>query len=88
MAKISLHFDTETEDKEIARQSLYDPEAYWAIEDIWNKCFRPRHKHGYHNTDVNTLINDEGEIGAAIDKVLDYIEEQYREAVDGLKKNI
>lgn len=44
------------------------------IDDVWNKIFRPRHKHGYKNEEINNLLeSDEAQ------KLMDLLEEIYLE---------
>lgn len=46
------------------------------LDDIWNKVFRPRHKHGYANEILNKFMNT-----STGTKVMDALEELYREAI-------
>lgn len=29
------------------------------VEDIWNRLFRPAHKHGFHDDRINELLKDD-----------------------------
>lgn len=46
------------------------------VDDIWNKVFRPRHKHGYANQELDKLVNSKN--GA---KLMDMLEQLYRDAI-------
>jgi hypothetical protein len=48
-----------------------------AIEEIWQEVFRPRHKHGYKNARLNSLIED-AQTEAVVEEVMDILEELYR----------
>jgi len=53
--------------------------AVWhdKFEQVWARCFRPRHKHLFNDTRLNDLLN--GEHGDAIGEYLDLLENIYHE---------
>jgi hypothetical protein len=62
------------------------------VESIWEKLFRPRHKHGYNNTKLNELLKlynsvdelseDERKTSEACNQLLDEIEKLWFELRD------
>jgi len=50
------------------------------FDQVWTRCFRPRHKHGHNIKRLNELL--EGEHGDAIGEYLDLIETIYRDVGD------
>lgn len=44
------------------------------IDDVWEKLFRPYHKHGYSNAEINELLEKED-----CQKLLQHLEGLYRE---------
>lgn len=47
-----------------------------ALEDIWDKLFRPRHKHGYPDTRLDKLCANRN-----VSKAMDILEQMYRDIV-------
>lgn len=43
-----------------------------AFDEVWEQLFRPRHKHGYRDEELNKLI--ETEIG---EKIMEALEQEY-----------
>jgi hypothetical protein len=58
MAKITLEFDLE-EEREMYEAALNGASYKEQIEQIWQHCFRPLNKHGYHNSRLAELVQDE-----------------------------
>lgn len=52
------------------------------VEDIWQVFFRPRHKHGYNDSAINSLLCLNGELDTAesnaCNQLMDKLEEIYR----------
>ena len=46
------------------------------LDEVWDKLFRPRHKHGYNNDVLNELDDDE-----KVSKAIDLLEEIYKEII-------
>lgn len=47
------------------------------IDDMWNDMFRPRHKHGYSETRINEILENNKEAN----ELMDLLEDMYREIV-------
>lgn len=74
--KAKLEFDL-PEEREEHEDALNGTKYKLQLEDIWNKMFRPRHKHGYDDQQINDIVQrPEGE------KLMDYLEEIYKEIID------
>lgn len=57
------------------------PKAYKykeAFEEVWQKLFRPRHKHGYNVKNISDILDEETEDGPA-NKLMDELEKLYHE---------
>ena len=54
MPKVILEFNL-PEEREAFEDATKGSEYKWALEDIWDKVFRPRHKHGYNDPILNNL---------------------------------
>lgn len=71
--KAKLEFDL-PEEREEHEDALNGSKYKYQLDDIWNKMFRPRHKHGYMDEKINEIVRSpEGE------KLMDYLEEIYKE---------
>jgi hypothetical protein len=59
-----------------------------AVEEIWQKLFRPRHKHGYSQSQINLLLDEEIDPGsaAACHALMDELEKLYHEVVEELPR--
>lgn len=42
------------------------------LDDIWQILFRPRHKYGYNDKEIDKLINSKNG-----EKIMDFLEQQY-----------
>lgn len=48
--KAILEFDLdEPEDRSSHKLAVHAEEMRWALDEIWDKVFRPNNKHGYNN---------------------------------------
>lgn len=74
MPKVILEFNL-PEEREAFEDATKGSEYKWALEEVWDKVFRPRHKHGYGRKDIDDLMEDE-----RVSKVVDFLEEIYHEA--------
>lgn len=71
--KAKLEFDL-PEEREEHEDALKGTKYRSQLDDIWDKMFRPRHKHGYNDEKINAIVQSpEGE------KLMDYLEEIYKE---------
>ena len=60
----------EYEDKEMFYLANKSGNMKSAIDDVWNKCFRPAFKHGYNDKDLQNLLDRLGDDGYdLIDKI-------------------
>lgn len=76
MPKVTLEFNL-PEEREEFEDAVKGAEYKWVLEEIWNKVFRPRHKHFYDNEEINRIVESpDGE------KLMDFLENIYREAVN------
>ena len=70
--KATLEFDLPMEQEEFdaaCKATKYKA----ALDEVWDKLFRPRHKHGYCDERFNALVEDE-----KVQQVLDVLEDMYR----------
>ena len=72
----------ESEEFEAASKGSYYKSQ---VDEVWNVFFRPRHKHGYKNARINSLLgmdtakeNDTSEMKAC-NELLDLLEVLYKE---------
>lgn len=87
MAKISIHFDTETEDREYIHKHIHGPQAFEAIEQIWQECFRPWRKHGFNHAGLYKRHEEASEeTQKLLDDTIEYMIERYWEVVSELKE--
>lgn len=66
------------ETREEARDYLKAFDYKDALEDMWNRIFRPRHKHGYGDQEINEILGNSEECN----KVIDYLEEIYHKILE------
>ena len=65
------------EEREEHEDALRGSEYKYKLDEIWNKVFRPRHKHGYNNIMLNEFLETDG--GHLI---MDELEKLYREVLN------
>jgi hypothetical protein len=53
-------------------------------EAVWEKLFRPRHKHGFQNAAINNLLESEPEGDGPLNRLMDELEKLYHECCEGL----
>lgn len=53
--KVVLEFDP-YEDRDALEDALHGGEWKEKFESVWQEIFRPRHKHGYQDKDINDLL--------------------------------
>jgi len=75
MPKGILEFDL-TEEREEFDDAVNGWKYKSRIDDIWQKVWRPRHKHGYNNERLNALC----EI-PEVDEAIDILEKIYQDTV-------
>lgn len=82
--KLKIELDTESDsyfdDRDDARLLLDAHRYKAALEDMWEKIFRPYYKHGYMDPDLNKLTEDLKEDEHGKD-VIDYLSDLYREVL-------
>lgn len=76
MPKAILEFNL-PEEREEHEDALKGSTYKCQLDDVWNKVFRPRHKHGYSNEVLNKFVQTS--TGRA---VMDELEKLYREAIE------
>jgi hypothetical protein len=74
--KSTLEFDL-PEEKDDLDDALNGSKYKVQIDELWNRLFRPRHKHGYHSQELNMLMMTE--VG---EKIMDELEEIYNEVIN------
>lgn len=74
MPKVTLEFNL-PEEREAFEDATKGSEYRWALEEVWDKVFRPRHKHGYNDPILNKLMDD-----VKVNDALNILEEIYHEA--------
>ena len=85
--KVILEFDGNEEREEI-NDALKGGEYKSKLDEMWQQMFRPRHKHGYNDKDINDLlgahISDEEMEPAhtACCRLMDELEKIYHRVVD------
>jgi hypothetical protein len=73
-ATISFNLPEESEEH---LDALNGTKYKYQLDEVWNKVFRPRHKHGYNNIALNEFIEtDSGQL------IMDELEKLYREAIN------
>lgn len=80
--KAHLTFNLPEETEEF-RDALHGTKYRAAIDEIWNKVFRPYFKHGYADAEINKLLE--------ADKCKDLLEklaELYRESIDDIREDL
>lgn len=76
MPKVTLEFNL-PEEREAFEDATKGSEYKWALEEVWDKVFRPRNKHLYGNDEINKIVESpDGE------KLMDFLENIYRESVN------
>jgi hypothetical protein len=80
--KFTLTIQCETKEDVVMHSRAVDYKL--ALDEIWNVLFRPRHKHGYGNPEVDTIIQDSEEVN----KVMDLLEERYRDLLQEYEINL
>ena len=70
--KVTLEFDGH-EEREDYEDALNGSKYKSQVEDVWQHLFRPRHKHGYNDAELNTLLEND-----CCDKLMDKLEEIYQ----------
>ena len=84
--KITIEFDG-YEEREELQDALKGGEYKSKLDDLWQVLFRPRHKHGYNDSDLNALLGlnlSEEEMliqHTACNVLMDKLEKLYNEAV-------
>jgi len=84
--KITIEFDG-YEEREDLNDALKGGEYKSKLDEIWQELFRPRHKHGYSDSDINNLLGlhvSEEEMQAthiACNALMDAIEKIYQRVV-------
>ena len=56
--KVFLKFDL-NEEREEYQDCMNGPKYKGQLDEIWDRLFRQYWKHGYNNTTLNTLLEDE-----------------------------
>ena len=74
--KATLEFEL-PEEREEFKMAQNAASAHIAFEEIWEKLFRPRNKHGFQDEELQLLA--ETEIG---EKIFDKLEELYHKIRD------
>lgn len=74
--KAKLVFDLPEEQEEF-ENAVHGSAWRDKFEQVWERCLRPRHKHGFNIARLNELL--EGEHGEAIGEYLDRLETLYHE---------
>jgi hypothetical protein len=81
--KVILEFDSFSEADELDT-ALNGGKYRDKLDEVWQKLFRPRHKHAYGNERINDLIafnGPETPESIACNELLDYLEQVYRDIV-------
>lgn len=78
MAKGKLEFDL-PEEREEFEDACKGSTYRYQIEEIWQRVFRPHHKHGYSDSDFQKLIDDNFEVA---DKIIEKLGDLYHEVVN------
>ena len=75
MPKITIKYDLpeEREEFDAAHKGM---DYKIALDDIYDKLFRPRHKHGYPDSRLDKLCNNRN-----VSKAIDILEQMYRDIV-------
>ena len=71
--KVTIEFQLPEETEEhldALKGSIYK----YKLEGVWDKLFRPRHKHGYQNERLNTLLKSK-----QVNEAFDILEQMYLE---------
>lgn len=79
--KATLTFNL-PEDREEFNNALEGCKSKAVIEEIWNKVFRPAHKHGYvgkHDRRLNELLESDTPEGMVASEVIDMLGDIYQE---------
>lgn len=76
MPKHIIEFNLPEEQEEL-ESAMNGWRAEVKLENIWQKTFRPRHKHGYSNDRINKLLEN-----SDCNELMDLLEELYREALE------
>lgn len=74
--KATLSFNLPEESEEHL-DALNGAKYKYQLDEVWNKVFRPRHKHLYNNVELNKLLESE-----EVNKAMDILEDLYREAIN------
>jgi hypothetical protein len=74
MSKVIIEFNLPEEQEEF-QDALNGTKNAIKFSEVWEKLFRPRHKHGYNNSKLQDLIDSSPQVGEA----LDILEELYQE---------
>lgn len=65
------------EEREEHEDALRGSEYKYKLDEIWNKVFRPRHKHMYNDAELNKLLESD-----EANRLMDILEELYREVIN------
>ena len=65
--KVTLEFDS-FENAEELEDAMNGSRYKLTLEEMWDKIFRPRHKHGYNDPELNKLLESE-ECSQLMDKL-------------------
>lgn len=69
--KLEYTLPEEMEEYELAMDGASNK---FKLDDVWERIFRPRHKHGFGDEEINKIIQTpEGE------KLMDYLENIYKD---------
>lgn len=70
--KSTLHFNL-PEDKDEFENAWKGSEYKAQLDEIWNECLRPAFKHGYNNSELNKLLENED-----VYKAIEILSEMYQ----------
>ena len=71
--KATLEFNL-PEDQEEYEDAINGVKYKMALDAVWEKIFRPRHKHGYDNPTINELM-----LSPTADTLMDELEKIYHQ---------
>lgn len=82
--KLTLQYDLSKEDSQEDIDCALNGGKYkYMLDEMWQQLFRPRHKHGYADTEMNELVGlqveeeQETEAQKACNALMDKLEQIY-----------
>jgi hypothetical protein len=87
MSKVTITFDSYEEQEELDC-ALNGVKYKNQVDEMWQKLFRPRNKHGYNNQRLNELLClcsdsiEETQSQKDCNELMDLLEELYREVLN------